>query len=360
MVFHLSLSAFLIIINCLKLGNSVRKNVILPLSFIVLFIYWALRYEYGQDYWQYNTIFYREQSLLLYGTGDILFFLFMKLFNHYYQLIIGQSAFVMITLFFFVRKYIPEKSYWLFLLLFLASPSVHFSLVSALRSSMAACVVYWAFSLCIIDKSRPFYFILLILIASLFHTSSIIFIIYPLINKCFKKFNIELFLGILFVFNIFAMFDGSHFFHEITSSIPFLEYYDHYSERIRNVGFGDFILRNINFIPLLFLYKYYKKTTDERFRNAYIITLFFFTIFFLNMDFHGRYSAYLFIFFIMALCIAYDKMKKKEKITMLTPYLVQVFYYLGLFYNEVFSNAYLYVDGNFDVYKTIFEASSLP
>ena len=99
----------------------------------------------------------------------------------------------------------------------------------------------------------------------------------------------------------------------------------------------------------------------ERFKNSYVLTIFFFFINFLNMDFHARFTAYLFIFFVMSLCNVYKVSLRRTKFLILGPYIVVVFVWLGFFYYQVFSlRNSVYINGNFDVYKTIFDSHSFP
>lgn len=362
MTVHLQIIFLIVLFNILPSGSRFKKNVVLPVSFIILFIYWAIRYEYGQDYWNYCHSFYGDMMFNLYGTGDILFYMwFFPLFDYYWQAIVGQSAFIMLTLFVFVRKYIPPKAYWIFFFLFLATGGFHFSLISALRSSMAAGVMYWGFSLCVIDKWRPFLFFLFVIVASLFHTSAVVFLLYPFVRYVIAKMGTKTILISLFVCNLFAMFIGNYFFHKLTSAFSFFEYYDHYSERIANIGWSDFVLKCVYFLPLYYICRYYNFTNDLKFKNAFYLAITFFFINFLNMDFHGRYTAFLFIFYVMVLCHTYQFVPKKNVVYMLGPYFVVVLFWLGMFYYQVFSlRNSVYIGGNFDVYKTIFDAPSFP
>lgn len=366
MVVHFLITFSIVLLNILPLGAKLRKNIILPFSFIVLFVYWAIRYEYGQDYWHYYDIFYGNMVMTDYGTGDVLFFMFFNpLFDRYWQAIVGQSAFIMITLYVFARKYIPTNSYWLFFLLFLATGGFHFSLISALRSSLAAGIMYWGFSLAVIDKNRPLLYCVFVVIASLFHTSALVLLIFPIIKYVIIRMNTKTILILLFFSNVFAMFVGNLVFNILTSYFSsyfsFLEYYDHYSEQIGNIGWSDFLLKCVYFLPLYYVCRYYNKTTDERFKNAYVLTIFFFFINFLNMDFHARFTAYLFIFFVMSLCNVYKVSLRRTKFLILGPYIVVVFVWLGFFYYQVFSlRNSVYINGNFDVYKTIFDSHSFP
>ena len=174
---HFIILLVLLFANLLPIKERLKKKYILSISFMILFVYWALRYEYGQDYWAYYDYFYsgRESEK---GFGELLFYkVFFPLFKYYYQAVIVQSAYVLFTLYYMVKRYVPTKCYWLFFLLFLCVPGFHFSLISAMRSSMAAATMFWAYHLFYINKNNIILYEVMVIVATLFHTSSIVFVI---------------------------------------------------------------------------------------------------------------------------------------------------------------------------------------
>ena len=74
MIVHLSILFFLLFINLQPTSKNKRKKYVLPISFVIITIYWALRYDYGLDYWNYYNLFYNDVTKYVTGFGEKWFF----------------------------------------------------------------------------------------------------------------------------------------------------------------------------------------------------------------------------------------------------------------------------------------------
>lgn len=359
---HFTILLALVLLNIIPMKVEVRKKIILPFSFIILFVYWAFRYEYGQDYWAYYDYFYNNKQTEK-GFGELLFYnVFFPMFKYYYQTIIAQSFYVLFTLYYIVRKYIQPKYFWVFFILFMCVPGFHFSLLSAMRSSMAAATMFWAYILFYIRGKNILLYSLMVLVATLFHTSAIVFLIIPLVDRILVKLNGNTIFVLLTVCLLLAMSIGKYLFLAVTSSgdDSFLGSYSHLSDGFGNSNLFGTIHKGIILIPAYFICDFYNKITDAQLKRIFVLAFLCLAIRLLNMDFNGRFTAYLFFFFVVAFCYSIMNLPKVKRMVMAAPYFLIVFFDLYLFYSSIIIHASDYIEGNFYIYKTIFEAPSLP
>lgn len=359
---HFIILLALLLANIIPFSEKIRKKFVLPISFLVLFIYWAIRYEYGQDYWAYYDYFYSNRQSDK-GFGEVLFFnVFFPLFKFYYQAVIAQSFYVIFTLYYMVRKYVPTHYYWLFFFLFMCVPGFHFSLISALRSSMAAATMFWAYSLFYINKKNLVLYFVMVIVATLFHTSAIAFLVVPVFDWLLVKMNGKVIFIALVTCLLLAMTIGGKLFSVVTDigNESFLGSYEHLAYGFGNSNLLGTIHKGIILIPSFFVCVYYNKIKDIHLKRIFILAFLFLAIKLLNLDFNGRFTAYLFFFFVVAFCYTLKNLPKGNKVIMILPYFMVVFFDLYLFYADLIVNAGNYVDGSFYIYKTLFEAPNLP
>ena len=360
---HLILLIILLLLNIIPEKNIDRKKYILPFSFLIILVYWAIRYDYGLDYWNYYNAFYlgslNDNSIV----KERLFYLFFYSFNSYYQLIIVESAITVITLFYFVRKYIPTNYYWLFFFLLLTVPGFHFNLISTQRSNMAACLLFWAYELFYISKKRWVFLILAVFVAVQFHNSAISFIILPLAYWAFNHMRGFAILITLFVCDILSMFITTSVFNWfILQGGGFLSDYDIYSELNVTSNIYGFIMKSVILLPTYYMCKIYDRSKDNTiYRSIFILAFLFIMINMLALNFNGRFTVYLYLFFIIALSITCQHLTKQERFIMLVPYFITVVYGLVGFYDSMLAGINgRYSAGNPYFYSTIFDAPSLP
>lgn len=359
---HFILLVILLILNLIPEKIIDRKKFILPLSFLLILVYWAIRYDYGLDYWSYYDLFYSGAEERARGFGEKGYFFLSSFFDKYYQVIIAHSVFVIATLFHMVRKYIPSDCYWLFFLLLFTIPGFHFGMISALRNALAACIIYWAFDLYYIQKKRWLLFYLFVLLAAMFHTSALFFILFPFVHLLFANSKGMVVFGILIAMNIASLFIVNIFFNYITSVSSLTETYaDSYSDVVFESNFNDLIYKSLVLVPAFYMCKLYDQlNNDDAMKKIFVCTFLFISIAFIGLDWGGRFTLYLYLFFIIALSVTHIHFKR-IRIIYMAPYFLYVFYGLYRYYarllNEMGSR---YSEGNYWFYHTIFEANSLP
>lgn len=359
---HITLLLILLLLNLIPDKIIDRKKIILPFSFLLVLVYWAIRYDYGLDYWNYYNLFYSEKTAFSKGTTEFLFFRFLNLFDYYYQFIIVHSLVVVISLFYLVRKHIPSNYYWLFFFFLMAVPGFHFNLISAMRSTMAACVLYWAYEFCYISKKRWLLYFALVIVASLFHTSALAFLILPLIHLTIYKTRGWIIFSILIFFDILQVFYGNAIFNWVISFSDVTSGYDSYSEIVKGSNVNGLVFRSIVLFPAFYMCRCFDKIkSDYEVRDLFILAFFYLLISMVGLNFQGRFTAYLFPYFIAALLFTCLQIGKKDRIIVLVPYIIYILYGLNVYYNSLILNLYgIWSEGNMYFYHTIFDAPSFP
>jgi len=363
MVVHILLLIILLVINLLPEYWIDRKKYVLPFSFILILIYWSIRYDYGLDYWNYYNAFYSGVTENARGTRETWFYAFFGWFDYYYQAVIAESVIIAVTFFYFARKYVSTQFYWLFFLLLFSVPGLHFNLISAMRSTMAACVLYWAFDLCYISKRRWLLYIVLVLVASQFHTSALAFVVLPLVHYAFNKAHGMVVFLVLVLFDILQMFFANSIYNWIITLSVLTADYDNYSAVVQSANINGFIVRSAILYPTFFICNYYDKirTVDTFYRQVFILAFFYLAVAMIGLNFQGRFTVYLFPFFMLALANTCNNVDKNKKWVILLPYFIILLLGFIGYYNALLDNINgHWSEGNPYYYHTIFEAPSLP
>lgn len=178
MIEYVGISAIAILLNLFCHKN---KNI-LEFSFLLLTIFFAIRFEFGNDYATYFTHFYIDSELswqegFEYSSFEIGWVLLCKLFKPigFYGMVIALTIFEQYTIYRFVKKYVPEKLYWLALFIFLFTPGLCLTGLSMMRQYLAMCICLYAFEIATkFSIKNLFISIGFIYFASQFHSSALV------------------------------------------------------------------------------------------------------------------------------------------------------------------------------------------
>ena len=246
------------------------EKIFLFFSFVILFLLLALRdLSVGTDTLNYvNYYLYFDY----YKNNEIGFFVFrsfLKKIGASYRFYLAIIAFITtIAAYKFIKRYSVD---------YLISCFAYFSLglyamsFSGLRQSLAVCIIM--FSIKYIFENKPILFILLIIIASTFHLSSIVFLpVYLLKNIKISKKSILIFIVLAFVFILF----NNKIYNQILAYLP--DGYLRYSKS--NLSINIIVVLEGILIPLVskLLVNMNEKYNDEK--NKYFE--FFFNLSILN------------------------------------------------------------------------------
>lgn len=160
-----------------------NKKSLLLFSFMLLFIFSALRDGFGNDYDSYKNIYD-----IIKATGEYSFyddnplFVLLNKISPTFQWFIAITSFIFLfAIYRLIKKNVEIEYHGLALLLFLLNPYIFLINLSSIRQSIALALFIFAIGFAIKRKIMPY--ILLIFIASLFHTSAIVLLPFYFLAK---------------------------------------------------------------------------------------------------------------------------------------------------------------------------------
>lgn len=150
-----------------------RHKCFLQFSAAMLFLFAALRYGFGNDYFSYYRCFLEIRQM---GAnpfpGEPLFAALNGILPHYYCLIVLTSFLLVGSLYGLIRQNVPLKWTWLAVAMLIGNPYLFLMNLSAIRQSLAlVCLISAVPFAC---KRRPLPYCLLILAACGFHNSAVV------------------------------------------------------------------------------------------------------------------------------------------------------------------------------------------
>jgi transmembrane protein EpsG len=340
-----------IVVLFASFAKSKNNDYWLKLSFILIFLFLAIRYDYGNDYMGY-----------LDGYLDIEYFNF-NLKNKYepawqilcilfkpvgfFVMIAALAAFNSIVYYRFIKKYVPPVYYWLAVFLYVFNP--YFMLVhsSAMRQSVAISIFILSFDY--LYRKEAIRYIITIFIASMFHQSAIMLILIYFIS--IYKFNITkikiILLVFVYAFTFFLVQYISPFIdYIIREYFPRYEVYDIPYTLSTGLGFIYYII-----VMLIIMYYMQYELQEKELLFKLVIISYFIIPFQFNIELISRFSMYLTPFLIVVIPLIYYKIKKRYlKILFLSSYMfITIYSFYYFFESPVWHQA-------FSVYKTILSA----
>lgn len=138
-------------------------------AFILLFLFAAIRYQYGNDYLSYQELFTMIKAGLDPNDGEPLFAVLCQLMPSYYWLIALTSAFFLYMMFRFITKNLPSEYVWVGLFIFVINTNLFLMNLSSLRQCLAVMIFFVAVDMAY--ERKPVQYIALVALAALFHKS---------------------------------------------------------------------------------------------------------------------------------------------------------------------------------------------
>lgn len=160
-----------------------HKRSLITVSFVLLFVFSALRYGFGNDYFSYLNIFntIKITGWHSYLSSNPLFILLNK-YSPNFQVFIAITSFIFLfAVYMLIIRNVDAKYHIFAVGLFLLNPYLFLMQLSSIRQSLAVAMFILAVFFAI--KRKPVYYVAVIILASLFHTSAILLLpFYFLIN----------------------------------------------------------------------------------------------------------------------------------------------------------------------------------
>lgn len=169
-------------------------------TFAILFLFMALRYDYGNDYMTYfNNHTLMNAGLSAWGANDFLFRVLNIAIPNFFVLIALISLFYLIVVWYLIKNNLKVNQYWFAVLLLLINPYLFLIHLSALRQTLAICLFVFAVNYAVKRKLIPY--VICILLAAGMHSSAIILIpLYFFLTE--KPFNKKYVFGTMFVLGL--------------------------------------------------------------------------------------------------------------------------------------------------------------
>lgn len=177
-------------------------------TFFILYIFMALRYDYGNDYMSYfNNHALMNAGREAWGSSDILFYIINVLTPNFFVFIGITSMFYIISIRYLIKKNLVINQYWFAILILLINPYLFLVQLSSIRQTIAICCFIFAVNFAI--KRKLILYIIMILIATGMHISAIILLplYFILTNKPINKKHICLIITILILLIFTPLFD---------------------------------------------------------------------------------------------------------------------------------------------------------
>lgn len=245
----------------------------------VLFIFAALRYNFGADYTSYLADFKESK---VHGADshyeiEFIFGRYLVLFPKYIYFIAFTSLLWFSSLYYLFKTNVPYKYYWLLLMYLCFTEECIIHGLVAIRSALAMVVFVWSMYFVTMDRRL---IALGLLISNVFiHLASFIFIPLILLNKKSRDlFTSKVFLLTIIIASVCLIFLGKNYFLVmmqtfLADNVEEMAKYNQYAQEVSGVGsllvaFGS---KFLTLIPLYYLYIGAKIETDKQFIIFYQI-----------------------------------------------------------------------------------------
>lgn len=150
-----------------------KNKYIQRVAYVVLFLFAALRFMYGNDYYNYyrwfNYIHAGGQSGF---KTEVLYNLTNRILPSFPVLVALSSLLLIIVVYRLINKNLPTRYAWIGIFIFVISPALFLMNLSALRQSIATCFFVMAVNLAC--KKKYLWYLVLVVVAALFHKSAIL------------------------------------------------------------------------------------------------------------------------------------------------------------------------------------------
>ena len=251
------------------LGRYRRLSWGFGAAMTILFVFLAIRYEWGNDYRQYIDKFIVYNSIDEFNYSDpnerwevgwIFLYRIFKPFG-FFSLVIVLTAFEISVYYWFIKKYIPKEWYWFAVFIYVFNPNFMLTQSSMMRQTLAMCIVL--LSIPYIYKKKVIIAALFILFASLFHSSAKILL--PIVFLGFVNWRMGkkgVIIGVVLFFAILLFKNIVTSIIENTLSVTGLGKYTYYLEEGKEESKLESGIGFVYQIIIMSMILYYEKRQD--------------------------------------------------------------------------------------------------
>lgn len=333
----------------------IKRGRYLSWSIVLLCLFLALRFKFGNDYMAYYENFNWSYEELRFYDTELGYAFLCQVFHPFgfFGMQIFLAYCFCLVLYYSLKRYVAPQYYWLVVFSIISNGDLIFFGASAVRQNVAlTCILL---SMRFLEEKRILPYMGLILLATSFHMSAILFVLlYPLIYVDFRK---EKNLRILIVSSLAIATVLKTVFYDYLSAFTeqnFEKYYLRYGDNDTAIGGGEIgtIIRIIILLFFVFAMKSSSSTLSDRIRNVFMVMGFAGVIVFTMREqvMLQRYCMYFSYFFSFAYSTVLERGCTIGKLK-----LDKVFINLIVIWNTYMALTFAYGNKLFE-YHTIFEA----
>lgn len=327
----------------------------LKMSFILIFIFLALRYNFGNDYKDYIDIF---QEINKYKSFDLFdksihaepgWIFLCKLFKPmgFFAMTAMLSAVHCVIYYRFIKKFVPVEYYWLAVFLYIFNPAFLLVQASAMRQTVA--IEIFIFSFNYLYKKDAIRYFLCIGLAWLFHSSAVILLPVYLLTYLNWKINKAGIIILLTIFvSVFIFTEAIGPYANQIINIYFNQYEVYQEAVVLGSGLGLVYI----FIPF-FLTLYYERFQIKE--TAMIFKLVIISFMFIPLGFIIQLIGRMGMYFLPATIIVYPIIQMNLKKPVYKYFFVGSLVLMTMYDFLQFFQSDIYTEG-FGNYQTIFSA----
>ena len=362
---YIILVIFAVFFTWLQQVGAMKNGM--KLSYFLVFLFLALRHDYGNDYSSYFNGYLGLQSLQdedFYFKGNEVGWLYLNYFFKYlfgdvgfHIMLASMAAFTCFVLYRLTIKYIPPKSYAFAIALLLLEPNNILVMSSGMRQAIAVAIFLLSFDY--LSQRKYLQYLVGIILASLFHTSALVLIALIFLNavkwRIYLPYLFLIFLGLFFLLNnLSGIFDQINILLESQES-EYLVYTEQgFEETKYGLGFALSIFLYVAVLILNRKFHFYIEQ-DTIIKIAFVALLF--LILGLSVQLASRLNYYIFPLVVCAYAITLVNLEKYKFAT--TPVIsrISTFIIVAFFayQNYGFWQSQVYAP-YFTEYKTIFQS----
>lgn len=325
-----------------------KEKVALLFAVIFLIIFYGLRGDYGNDPPHYHEDFDKitdnlsfegiRDSEMRFEPGWLILNLIFKPFG-WQALLFSLTVIQFGSICWFILKYSDKKQYYILLFLYLFNPNLMLICLSMLRQALAMSI--WIFAIQYLIQKRYIKFVILILLASSFHSSALILLsmlVLPLINKLDNNKIAFCFITLFFILKIAESLVGEVL--EVVLSLESFDKYSVYTDNKEESSLGLYVF----FLLGVYLWLFLRKDLSSNMRYILAISSLMVVLnpFSQIIPLVSRIGLY---FMLPAICIFPLLLRSSQlisKFAFMVYVLFQVKMYFAFFYNPIWHD-YFYV-----------------
>lgn len=248
------LIANLISVVLAYLSQRRGSKLLLYFSAFILSVIYGIRYDFGNDYWNYVEIFkgaaFNDQDRIELG-----WFYLNKIFSSwgFFSFVFCLTIFQIFSIYYFIAKYV-ERSYWWFAIAIFTGTFNYLLLgCSMMRQFTAMIILFYSIRYIVEQKFLPF--VLIICAAILVHKTAIVFAPMYILGKWTphieKTCIMIIYMGVVYVLFIFA-----ELYIEYLKNISLFMDEEHFSNYLEREGRDFCLTAMLDFIWLFLLMRY--------------------------------------------------------------------------------------------------------